>query len=142
MLLFSVLMVDRSGSDAAFFSFDGGQGICAVRTFRKDTGLIFPEGTMKPTAPAFRADALIAAVIVVGAGCLLHEQIKGLQISGCHVAHFQKLLSSPLCRHLQVADITSFWATKKEGLLLTPKWRKKQTLFVYDCLIQKISRMV
>jgi len=83
-------MIDfLSGSDAALFSFDGGQGISAVRTFRKDTGLIPPEGTVKPTAPAFRADALIAAVIVVGAGCLLHEQIKGLQISGCHVAHFQ-----------------------------------------------------
>jgi len=141
-------MIDfLSGSDTALFSFDGGQGICAIRAFRKDTGLIPPEGSVKPTGSAFRADALIAAVIVVSAGCLLHEQIKGLQISGCHVAHFQnsflpKLLSSPHRRHLQVADITSFWATKKEGLLLTPKWRKKQTLFVYDCLIQKISRMV
>jgi len=43
---------------------------------------------MEAARPAFRADPVASAVIVVVAGYLLHEGFKGLQLTGCHVAHF------------------------------------------------------
>jgi len=87
---------------------------------------------MEAARPAFRADTVTSAVIVVMAGHLFHEGFKGLQLTGCHVAHFLSLLSSPYSRHLQEADYSSFWATKKEGLLHTPIWRMKQTLLAFQ----------
>ena len=43
---------------------------------------------MEAARPALRADTVASAVIVIVAGHLLHEGFKGLQLSGCHVAHF------------------------------------------------------
>lgn len=43
---------------------------------------------MEAARPTFRADPVASAVIVVVAGYLLHEGFKGLQLTGCHVAHF------------------------------------------------------
>lgn len=43
---------------------------------------------MEVARPALRADTVASAVIVIVAGYLLHQCFKGLQLSGCHVAHF------------------------------------------------------
>lgn len=43
---------------------------------------------MEAARPALWTDTVASAVIVVVAGNLFHEGFKGLQLSGCHVAHF------------------------------------------------------
>ena len=43
---------------------------------------------MEAARPALRAYSFASAVIVIVAGYLLHEGFKGLQLTGCHVAHF------------------------------------------------------
>ena len=86
-------MIDfLSGSDAALFGFDGRQGMYAVRAFRKDTGLIFPEGTVKPTGAALRADAVLPTVIVILVRRFLHQKVKRHRAI-CRVHFYQPPIS-------------------------------------------------
>jgi len=111
-----------SGSRCAILIFESRNGLAAVGTLCKHAGLIFPEGTMKSTASALRENAIRAAVKMLKAGCGLHQQFECLQITGCHAFHD---LKTPFLRRI-ASKYSGFWATKKEGLLLTPNWRRNK----------------
>ena len=83
-------------------------------------------GTMEAALSALRKDAFASAVEVIKAVHILHESFDSVQLPGGHLAHFlNSFLSASSTFKIEV---TSFWATKKEGLPHTPKWRMKQTL--------------
>lgn len=81
---------------------------------------------MKAALPTLREDAVRSAIKVIKAGNILHESFDSVQLPGGHLAHFlNSFLSASSTFKIEA---TSFWATKKEGLSHTPKWRMKQTL--------------
>lgn len=74
---------------------------------------------MKATTATFRRNAIVSAIVVVKAGYIQHQCFDGLQLPGGHLAHFFNSFRSASSTFK--IEATSFWATKKEGLLHTPK---------------------
>ena len=96
---------------------------------------------MEAARPALRADAVASAVIVIVAGYLLHEGFKGLQLTGCHVAHFLSLLSSPYQPSSARGRLFQLLGNKKRGFASYSDLENETNPLSFSD-IQMISRIV